>query len=607
MFHLVTIIFLLFFFSDPLGAATLTVGPGQAYPTITAGINHAASGDVVLVYPNPPAHYPENIILAGGVTVQGVETGATKIVGAGSGSVVTMASGASIINMTISNASSTGIYIPPGLTGANITNNLIVGNATGISCLSTSSSPTSNLTITNNTIDSNVTGVVCSGPITNLIFENNILSKSTTGVDFFSASFSPTNSPGNYNDFFNYGSNVSYTFGPNDIYPPANSNPMFVNPVINDYHLQAGSSCIDAGDPSTQFIDKEVSITPINHTRNDCGAYGGPQRDTTPFQIQNIVVTPGSNTMTISWNANLAYDIANYTVFFDNQSHTIFDDIPTPPYNNALTPPAITINCPATPTPLVCATTISLALSPPNNFQVGFGNQELFFTWAPPSGINLTTGYNLYYETTTAAQWTTVAVGNVTSYTLTGLTNLVVYNADITSLSSLAYFINIVALDDYNITIPHQSNLLSPDIGTTISGTTESPPSATVSNFPEGLAPFPNLPNQGGCFIATAAYGSPLEPQVRLLRLFRDRYLVPSPWGRQFVLWYYRHSPAWADYLNHHEGLKPAVRAGLIPALGLSYFFVIMTGAQKFLILFAGVCSLGGGLVLAQKMKWIRK
>ncbi len=42
----------------------------------------------------------------------------------------------------------------------------------------------------------------------------------------------------------------------------------------------------------------------------------------------------------------------------------------------------------------------------------------------------------------------------------------------------------------------------------------------------------------GGCFIATAAYGSLLEPHVRILCKFRDRYLLTNGPGKTFVKYY---------------------------------------------------------------------
>jgi hypothetical protein len=44
----------------------------------------------------------------------------------------------------------------------------------------------------------------------------------------------------------------------------------------------------------------------------------------------------------------------------------------------------------------------------------------------------------------------------------------------------------------------------------------------------------------GGCFIATAAFGSYMEPKVKLLRDFRDEYLLDSTPGKWFVKQYYR-------------------------------------------------------------------
>jgi hypothetical protein len=67
------------------------------------------------------------------------------------------------------------------------------------------------------------------------------------------------------------------------------------------------------------------------------------------------------------------------------------------------------------------------------------------------------------------------------------------------------------------------------------------------------------------CFIATAAYGSGLAPEVTLLRDFRDRYLLTNRAGRAFVDWYYAVSPPVAAFIAEHESLKTAVRVGLMP------------------------------------------
>ncbi len=69
------------------------------------------------------------------------------------------------------------------------------------------------------------------------------------------------------------------------------------------------------------------------------------------------------------------------------------------------------------------------------------------------------------------------------------------------------------------------------------------------------------------CFIATAAYGSFLDPHVQALRDFRDEHLLTNALGRNFVAWYYRNSPPLAAFIARYEGLRMAARAVLTPVV----------------------------------------
>ncbi len=80
-----------------------------------------------------------------------------------------------------------------------------------------------------------------------------------------------------------------------------------------------------------------------------------------------------------------------------------------------------------------------------------------------------------------------------------------------------------------------------------------------------------NFKKKGGCFIATAAYGSPLHPSVRILQDFRDRYLMPSRMGRKFVDLYYRYSPFCTNLIEKHRLLKISAQLNLLPLIILSY------------------------------------
>ncbi|MBI2498902.1 hypothetical protein HYV88_01525 [Candidatus Woesearchaeota archaeon] len=68
-----------------------------------------------------------------------------------------------------------------------------------------------------------------------------------------------------------------------------------------------------------------------------------------------------------------------------------------------------------------------------------------------------------------------------------------------------------------------------------------------------------------GCFIATAAYGTPFSEEINVLRDWRDKSLITNNFGRLFVKTYYRFSPPIAQFIENKEGLKKAVRVVLNP------------------------------------------
>lgn len=97
----------------------------------------------------------------------------------------------------------------------------------------------------------------------------------------------------------------------------------------------------------------------------------------------------------------------------------------------------------------------------------------------------------------------------------------------------------------------------------------------TVRGFSSCAAIGPNATvgsGSSGCFIATAAYGSALDPRLDRLREFRDRFLVTNRPGRAVVRFYYNNSPPLADFIASRDWLRTIVRGLLTPVvLALEY------------------------------------
>ena len=90
-------------------------------------------------------------------------------------------------------------------------------------------------------------------------------------------------------------------------------------------------------------------------------------------------------------------------------------------------------------------------------------------------------------------------------------------------------------------------------------------PSTTITmngdySITANFAPSEGGGTGGGCFIATAAYGTPTAPQLDVLRAFRDEVLLKSAVGSRLVDFYYKVSPPIANFISQHNVVRTLVR-----------------------------------------------
>jgi parallel beta-helix repeat protein len=268
----------------PALAAVIHV-PGD-YPTIQQGIDAATSGDIVLV---APGHYPEEILLKSGVTVQGAGEGQSIIDGGGNSGDVVQAIGNGIRSDTkFQGFTVTGAVSGGGLPGGaglfcnsgaspDVGNNRFEGNDFGIATWNGGNPVihnnvvchnnffgvdiSSNPTIINNTVAFNIIGIDDGGGYGPVVMNNIVTNNSRYGV--YAVGTQPQLT---YNDVWDNDTNYrNCSPGTGSI----SADPLYADTATWDYHLQVGSPCINAGNPAAQYNDPDG-------TRNDMGAYGGP-------------------------------------------------------------------------------------------------------------------------------------------------------------------------------------------------------------------------------------------------------------------------------------------------------------------------------------------
>ena len=81
-----------------------------------------------------------------------------------------------------------------------------------------------------------------------------------------------------------------------------------------------------------------------------------------------------------------------------------------------------------------------------------------------------------------------------------------------------------------------------------------------------------NFTTVSPCFVATAAYGSPMAQDLGTLRRFRDRHLLTNSVGRAFVSAYYEVGPHAARVIEDHDWLRSTTRFLLQPVVAAARF-----------------------------------
>ncbi len=138
-----------------------------------------------------------------------------------------------------------------------------------------------------------------------------------------------------------------------------------------------------------------------------------------------------------------------------------------------------------------------------------------------------------------------------------------------------------------NVSTPKRIDVSNNAVVTVMYRDINPPSTKTVEATWKNVVPFSDslFIDNFSCFIATAAYGSAMAPEVRAFRLFRDRYLLTHPAGRSLVALYYRVSPPVADAISRSAVLRSAARGLLVPFSLLSAFAVGTGPAGKAFVL----------------------
>ncbi|MBU5614281.1 CFI-box-CTERM domain-containing protein [Geomonas azotofigens] len=319
--------------------------------------------------------------------------------------------------------------------------------------------------------------------------------------------------------------------------------------------------------PRTSFFSAALLALSLLLPPTTSFAAGSP-----PYRVTGLSATLSApDTITLRWDPSPTTWITAYRIYYGLLSGT-YDGTDAGEGTSPLTVPASVVTAtlsglPTTALPVPVAPVLQGIDPLAGALMVGF------------STVPGATGYRLYYSpydfaddnrpptfVDTLATPFVIASSGILSEA-TGLTPGVRYTVAVSAMAQRTYYIVVTAVVDPNIA-SSPGSLNESDYSEEVHQGVGPLQLSALSNRQTGtpVAPQPYVSLKGGgCFIATAAYGTPFAPQVGLLREFRDRYLLTNAAGRSFVSWYYRESPKAAALIEKHTWLKTPVRLLLSP------------------------------------------
>jgi hypothetical protein len=370
------IVICVFLFHTLAYSATITVCEnGCDYNTIQNAVNHALSGDDIVVYSGT---YYENIYISlKAITLKSLNGPLSTIIhGNNSGPVVSFAGDyysptlynrSSIEGFTITGGTGTvlsgkyyppfpssskgggGIYIyapAPTIKNCIITNNSLTSNLLNLGSAifiynGTSIEYGDNTTISNCIISDNVAGGIPSGSSTiysqygsPLITNCTIVNNSPIGIQAFDSSSSPviknTILWNNGDDLNGIPSSmISYSNIQDGDFKGSNGNisqdPVFVG--AGNYHPQSNSPCIDSG-TSTGAPSADIERTPRPQGDGyDMGAY--EYAVSTLIKLSSFAATPKTGKVILQWNTESETDNAGFNLYSSEKENGEYTKINT--------------------------------------------------------------------------------------------------------------------------------------------------------------------------------------------------------------------------------------------------------------------------------------